>query len=103
MTVPDNHDPTVVQSMEPTAYSFPDLPQPINEDLRPYTRVPRAKSAGIDGVHPYLYYLLTTDHFRIVANAIRLTLLGEAYPSTFAAAKVIGLYKGQGSWDIARK
>ena len=77
------------------------LTTPTDEELWTHSRVPRLKSAGCDGYAPYLLYLLDRKRFHLVGNCVRSILRDGVIPEGFADAKVVGLYKGSGSWEIS--
>ena len=76
-------DPSVVESV-PKAKTHPGLRMPSDEELRHFSRVPRSKSPGADGLPPYLVYMLPPAHFNLYYNGIRLSLMSDcAMPNVF--------------------
>ena len=53
----------------------------------------RGKSAGMDEVPPFLWYILPDDIFKHLCDIIRVVLKGSYYPSVFKDSRVFPLYK----------
>ena len=99
MSVSNPFDPEVVRLYKASQVAPPLLHLPTDEDLRRLSRVPRSKSAGPDGIHPYLVYQLPDRQFHVIVCCIRSILQGGEAPRSFWDACVIGLFKGKPDWD----
>ena len=75
---------------------------PTDEEVRDLCRVPRAKSAGHDGLPPYALYQLPDTPFRILADGIRHILSHHQPSPDWSQAKLVGLFKGSSDWCLAK-
>ena len=73
---------------------------PTNEDIRRAAKVPRGKSAGPDGIPPYLYFLLTGGMWEEFCTMVRSCLVQpEVWVQAGAFdATLVGIFK-KGDWS----
>ena len=84
-------DPTILDDVP----SIPpmDIQLPTDEQIRSVMKVRRCKSPGIDGVPPYLWYVLPDNIFRDVCEIIRHIIMGQFIPQSFYDSKLFPLFK----------
>ena len=85
----------------PRMATFPQKSPPTNDDIRRAAKVPRGKSAGPDGIPPYLFFLLTGGIWEEFCAMVRSVL---EHPEMWAQtgklfeAILVGIFK-KGEWS----
>ena len=91
MQVNNPWDPDVVEDVPAIETMQPKVPD--NDIIRQAMKCGRGKSAGMDEVPPFLWYILPDDIFKHLLDIIRVVLKGSYYPSVFKDTRVFPLYK----------
>ena len=91
MQVNNPWDPKVVDDVPNIEKMTPHIPD--NEAIRRAMKCRRCKSAGMDNVPPFLWYILPDDIFKDVCDIVRLILAGSYYPDVFRYTRLFPLYK----------
>ena len=85
----------------PGIATYPPNSTPTNDDICRAAKVPRGKSAGPDGIPPYLFFLLTGGMWEEFCTMVRLVLV---HPESWAQtgrlfdATLVGIFK-KGEWS----
>ena len=90
MQVNDPWDPDIINDVPQVETMQPKMPE--NDASKHAMKCGRGRSAGMNEVLPFLWYILPDDIFKHVCGIITVVLKGSYYAEVFRATRVFPLF-----------